>query len=683
MLAHNIVNGEIRTVLNRLKQSSSWSDEFDINEIDSNDQTIYRKFSDLRNKMTEKYLDPTVMDAEVLLAPFIETLKSPSVTGYIVDSILMAIDSFLHVGIISASSPNVSKAMSTMLEAVAKCRFEATDRNQDEVVLVHMLDLLRSSIILPIGRLLSDEDVWMIFDTVFASSQEPGYSPVLRRIAERLLNDITCIIFRHLYKGVVMTEKEQDSITIEQLAKQEKNRKMSTINNKDIQQIEGKEEDKEVTEEDDVYIQTTEIEPKRDPCLRLSFHLADDDYTIPPNEEEIQYDTSKPYGVSIAAKILTFLTTRINPNAMGVGLSKEESSDSLLLCIRLIRLGIETAGTTLTHIPEILHLISDEIFEHLIMLIQRSSTSYDIVTECMRIFTVISTVLRSRMKLQQEVFFQRVIIWGLKMKQSNPLFEELVLETLVDIFADPSFLIDMYVNYDCDSQRQDLLESLYNALNETVKDSLITGSTAPRVALRILYSGIKHIDFRCNELQHPTPLNKVILSDTRRHHESAQILWQKKLKKRTLLKGATIFNSDPKLGIKYLQEAGVIPNPATALDLAHILRFTPNLDKPSVGQYLGKNNDFNIEVLKEFVATFDFKDICILNALRMFLETFRLPGEAQQIDRIMETFANYAYEQTSDHEYLINPDVTYCLCFSIIMLNTDLHNPNISFYIYM
>ena len=82
--------------------------------------------------------------------------------------------------------------------------------------------------------------------------------------------------------------------------------------------------------------------------------------------------------------------------------------------------------------------------------------------------------------------------------------------------------------------------------------------------------------------------------------------------------------------------------------------------------------------MTEYIHTFDFTNISVLTALRMFLDTFRLPGEAQQIDRIMESFATYAYEQTKDHDILINPDVTYCFCFSVIMLNTDLHNPNIS-----
>ena len=112
------------------------------------------------------------MDAEILLAPFIDTLRSPNLTGSIVDSILLAIDQFLRVGGITIKSPNASKAMSNMIEAVAKCRFETSDISQDEVVLVHMLDLFRSSVILPIGKVLSDNDIWKIFDTVFNSSQE-------------------------------------------------------------------------------------------------------------------------------------------------------------------------------------------------------------------------------------------------------------------------------------------------------------------------------------------------------------------------------------------------------------------------------------------------------------------------------------------------------------------------------
>ena len=162
------------------------------------------------------------------------------------------------------------------------------------------------------------------------------------------------------------------------------------------------------------------------------------------------------------------------------------------------------------------------------------------------------------------------------------------------------------------------------------------------------------------------------------YHISPQMLWVAKLRKRTLQKGALIFNQSAKEGLKSLQETKLLPTPASPADIASFLRFTPDLNKERIGEFLGKNTEETKKILTEYIHTFDFTNISVLTALRMFLDTFRLPGEAQQIDRIMESFATYAYEQTKDHDILINPDVTYCFCFSVIMLNTDLHNPNIA-----
>lgn len=114
------------------------------------------------------------------------------------------------------------------------------------------------------------------------------------------------------------------------------------------------------------------------------------------------------------------------------------------------------------------------------------------------------------------------------------------------------------------------------------------------------------------------------------------MLWLAKLKKKTLQKGAGVFNVSAKEGIKYLQEAQLIPDPATPADIAHFLRYTPGLDKGQIGEFLGKNNKDSKEILKEYVNTFNFHNLSLLTSLRMFLDTFRLPGEAQQIDRIME-----------------------------------------------
>lgn len=60
---------------------------------------------------------------------------------------------------------------------------------------------------------------------------------------------------------------------------------------------------------------------------------------------------------------------------------------------------------------------------------------------------------------------------------------------------------------------------------------------------------------------------------------------------------------------------------------------------------------------------------------RQFLWSFRLPGEAQKIDRMMECFAQRYCQLNPD--IFTNADTCYVLSFAIIMLNTSLHNPSV------
>ena len=52
--------------------------------------------------------------------------------------------------------------------------------------------------------------------------------------------------------------------------------------------------------------------------------------------------------------------------------------------------------------------------------------------------------------------------------------------------------------------------------------------------------------------------------------------------------------------------------------------------------YEGVTAVFHQDVLQHFVETFNFRQQSLLSCLRMFLASFRLPGEAQQIDRILQ-----------------------------------------------
>lgn len=58
-----------------------------------------------------------------------------------------------------------------------------------------------------------------------------------------------------------------------------------------------------------------------------------------------------------------------------------------------------------------------------------------------------------------------------------------------------------------------------------------------------------------------------------------------------------------------------------------------------LGDYLGQHEEFPLAVMHAYVDYMNFSSMKFDVAIREFLKGFRLPGEAQKIDRIMEKFA--------------------------------------------
>ena len=106
--------------------------------------------------------------------------------------------------------------------------------------------------------------------------------------------------------------------------------------------------------------------------------------------------------------------------------------------------------------------------------------------------------------------------------------------------------------------------------------------------------------------------------------------------------------------------------------LARFLRTTPGLDKTVIGQFIAEPGPVSALLLREYLSLFDFHGQSLDDALRMFIEAFRLPVEAQQIDRVLQAFAAQYYAHNAG--LLANADVVHTLAFSLIMLNTDAHN---------
>lgn len=135
-------------------------------------------------------------------------------------------------------------------------------------------------------------------------------------------------------------------------------------------------------------------------------------------------------------------------------------------------------------------------------------------------------------------------------------------------------------------------------------------------------------------------------------------------------KGIALFNRKPSKGIDFLISTKKIGSSPEAVGL--FLKNTAGLNETIIGNYLGEREEFPLKVMHAYVDSFKFEGMDFGQAIRFFLRGFRLPGEAQKIDRIMEKFAE-RYCKCNPNSFT-SAETAYVLAYSVIMLNTDAHN---------
>jgi len=139
-----------------------------------------------------------------------------------------------------------------------------------------------------------------------------------------------------------------------------------------------------------------------------------------------------------------------------------------------------------------------------------------------------------------------------------------------------------------------------------------------------------------------------------------------------------LFNSSPRRTVEQLchlrtPHLGVIP--ATNDELALWFITCDRLSKKQIGEFLGKRDASSAAVLDALLARLDFAPLTFDEALRFLLSLFKLPGEGQIIDRILDKFGGAYY---AAHPTLFtSADTCHVLAYSTIMLNVDAHSEQI------
>ncbi|KAL4161725.1 hypothetical protein PRNP1_002277 [Phytophthora ramorum] len=119
-------------------------------------------------------------------------------------------------------------------------------------------------------------------------------------------------------------------------------------------------------------------------------------------------------------------------------------------------------------------------------------------------------------------------------------------------------------------------------------------------------------------------------------------------------------------------------SPSSPREIAEFLHEMPHSDPRMVGQVLGEPDAKSLSVLHEYANGFVFQDVAFDVALRVYLSRFELPSEAQKIDRIIQAFAKAYYAANPDSLECPSEDAVYTLAFSVLLLNTDAHNPRLA-----
>ena len=622
---------------------------------------------------------------------------------------LSAVHKVLKHGLISETNPHAAQAMHAVADAVTLCRFEATDPDHDDVVLSKILHVLLECMRCPTGRLLSDDDVCNIVQACYRIGHQSGKeSALLRNLSRHVLREIVHAAFGRLPH--LPAEGEESAARID----------ASVAAPRGAGGEDGAATSSSPPDED---------LPPRSPTKgagRVSGDAADDATATARDDERVRETEEAPFGLACVLEIFRFSVSFVS---LEEG-ADEQAESVCAFGLQLVLASLESAGEDFTRHPALLRLVRDDLSRAMLAVAPRGRAP--VLAATAATILQLYMVMPSELKMQLEAFLRMALLPLADTPQphagarsaaggsaagaataaataaGSSESRRVALECLVDLCRQPNFVPDLYVNFDCDVRRPNLVEELVALLSRGASPSAqgtalsdenllslegllaITAGVADRVALsdaeaRSGTSGAPAAppadapmsveDFWGRMRDASGGVVGSALTATPGPARAA-VLRRNRYLKRRLLACADHFNAKPKKGLAYMADIGVLADPPDPAAVAAFLRHAPGLDKSEAGEYLGDHKEFNVAVLNAYVKTFDFTNATLDAALRAFLDGFRLPGEAQKISRFLEAFAD-AYFAANPGGEVADADAAYVLSYSIIMLNTDQHNPQV------
>ncbi|XP_017430266.1 ARF guanine-nucleotide exchange factor GNOM isoform X1 [Vigna angularis] len=678
-----MINAEIGAVLAVMRRNVRWGVHY-MSDDDQLEHSLVQSLKALRKQIFSWQNQWHVINPALYLQPFLDVIQSDETGAPITGVALSSVYKILTLDVIDQNTVNVGDAMHLVVDAVTSCRFEVTDPGSEEVVLMKILQVLLACVKSKASMMLSNQHICTIVNTCFRIVHQAGTkSELLQRIARYTMHELVRCIFSHLQD----IDNAELALNNGSTALQKEIVGINNDHNSPNRQLDNG----NLTSASNGQPLSTGIAPST--VSDVAATVLDEDTAIASSDQvadlnELQL-VNEPYGIPCMVEIFHFLCSLLNV-AEHMGNSPRSNTiafdeDVPLFALTLINSAIELGGPSFHQHPRLLSLIQDELFRNLMQF--GLSMSPLVLSMVCSIVLNLYHHLRTELKLQLEAFFSCVILrlaqskYGASYQQ-----QEVVMEALVDFCRQKTFMVEMYANFDCDLTCSNVFEDIANLLSKSAFPVNSPLTSMHILALEGLIAVMHGMAERIGNgslsseqspvnLEEYTPFWQEKCENFCDPKNWVPFVSRRKYFKKRLMIGADHFNRDTKKGLEFLQGTHLLPDKLDPQSVACFFRYTAGLDKNLIGDFLGNHDEFCIEVLHEFAKTFDFKDMMLDTALRLFLETFRLPGESQKIQRVLEAFSERYYEQSP--EVLANKDAALLLSYSIIMLNTDHHNSQV------
>lgn len=564
--------------------------------------------------------------------------------------------------------------MANLASAITHCRFEATDQAEDDCVLLKILFLMEE-IVCGIGfDMLNDESLCDIIETCLSMACQMRRGDLLRRSAEMTMIKLTQAVFSRV------SELEPEVII-----------DAKSVENSELQMSEPNPQG------------ATEIgETASAEFVQVADAAIDDN--PPPDHSDKPFER---YGLASLREYFRVLISIIDATNF-----HQYTDATRIMALHLINVAFEVSGKDITKHESLLNLTTNILLKHILLLIRAESPP--LLQKALRVFSTILYTAGGHLKLHQEVFLTYLLtclspiaeipreegvdgifydgvpsiprtvlnasphpskvgtpVGGLPANVANltsPTFitvrtpdsRETMVEAITGLTRIPSFFVDLFVNYDCDVDRADLCVDLIGFLcRNAYPDSMTwSSSTVPPLCLEAILGYLLCLVKRLSD----------VVPDKELAEEAVKI----KARKTLVIEATECFNKNPSEGLRFLVDHKLIPDDST-MSAVKFLRQSGRINKKLLGEFLAKPK--NKQYLDLFIEDFDFSHTSLDEAMRELFAAFRLPGESQQIERIIEKFAEHYISGENNINNVADKDSAFVLSYAVILLNTDLHNP--------